>query len=126
MRHKFIASLLVLGSLGLGTTTLSNTSAQAASWHKGAPKIARGTWGDKDFLKGHMGVDMMISKKLLVLDDNDPHLSHLRYKKVGHRRYKFRGYEFELRKNQSMPTMHFINKHHVTFKLYGHKFSLYK
>ncbi|WP_261810494.1 hypothetical protein [Levilactobacillus humaensis] len=126
MRHKFIASLLVLGSLGLGTTTLSNASAQAASWHKGAPKITRGTWADKDALKGRMGAVLWISKNKLVFCDNDPHLSHLRYKKVGHRRYKFRGYEFEAKKNQSTPTMHFVSKHHVTFKDFGIRYNLYK
>lgn len=126
MYHKFIASLLVLGSLGLGTTTLGYTSAQAASWHKGAPKIIRGTWGDKAFLKGKMGSTLIVTKKSLSLNDADPHLTHLKYKKVGTRRYKFKGYEPEARKTMSLPTMHFVSKTHVTFKFYGHKYNLYK
>lgn len=103
-------------------------SAQAATWRKGSPKIARGCWTDKSkYPKGAMHDSLHITKKLLVLNDNDPHLSNLKYKKVGHNTYKFRGYEFEMGKTVTAAgTWHFISKHHVRINQYGHKTNLYK
>ncbi|WP_125684834.1 hypothetical protein [Levilactobacillus yonginensis] len=126
MHHKIITSLLLLGSLGLGTSILDDTSAQAARWHKGAPKIARGTWTDKPAVKGGEYDVLQISKKKLVFDDNTPNMTHLKYKKMGKRRYKFRGYNGETRRHQSMSTMYFVSVHHVTFNDSGNHLSLYK
>lgn len=129
MHSKYVTALLITVGLGLGTfaTVDNSVSVHAATWHKGAPKVARGMWSDKyKYPKGAMYDTLYISKSRLVENDNDPRLTHLKYKKVGTRRYKFRGYEFELGKNITTPTFHFISKHHVRYTQYHHTTNLYK
>ncbi|KRO04310.1 hypothetical protein IV54_GL001558 [Levilactobacillus paucivorans] len=116
-----MASVLVLLPV-VGTSTM----VQAASWHKGSPKIARGMWTDKaKYPKGTMYDYIHISKTRFVMSDNDPLLTHLRYKKVGKRTYKFRGYEPEARKYESTPKIHFT-KHNLKMHQYGHYLHLTK
>ena len=130
MKIKSALSMgLVLTGLIVGGFTYTNTlKAEASSWHKGSPKIARGTWTDKyKYPKGAMYDVLYISKNLFVFDDNDPHLSNLKYKKVGLNAYKFKGYEFELGKTVTdSGKWYFISKHHVRVSWLGYKFNLYK
>ncbi|UIF29996.1 hypothetical protein KB236_04505 [Levilactobacillus brevis] len=105
----------------------SGISGQAASWHKGAPKIARGTWDDKaKYPKGAMYDTLHISKKVFIQNDNDPYLTHLKYKKVKAHFYKFKGYDREAGKTISTGTYHFISKHHVRITAHHHTMNLYK
>lgn len=129
MHSKLLAMLLVTAGLGMGTVATANTlvTAQAAKWHKGAPKIARGIWDDSaKYPKGAMYDMLSITKKTLCENDRDPYLTHLKYKKVKAHFYKFRGYESELGKTVSTGTFHFISKHHVRFTRYHHTTNLYK
>ncbi|MFC6208059.1 hypothetical protein [Levilactobacillus tongjiangensis] len=89
-------------------------------------KIARVTWAEKPSVKGGEYDILQISKKKLVFDDNTPSMTHLKYKKLGKHWYKFRRYNGETRRNQSMSTMHFVSAHHVTFNDFGNHISLYK
>mgnify|MGYP004703558285 CR=1 FL=1 len=121
--------LLLLSIILMSTSLITSTiEANASSWHKGSPKIACGTWTDKSkYPEGAMYDSLFISKSKFILDDNDPHLTNLKYKKVDKRSYKFRGYEFELGKTITAPEIwHFISKHHVRTKSYGHVLNLYK
>ena len=109
-----LVTALAFMNVGVGTT------ANASSWHRGAPKIARGTWSDEwNYPKGGEYDILYISKHKLIFDDNTPYLTHLKYKKIGYHTYKFRGYEFELGHNQSTAAMYFT-KHTVRFYSYGH------
>lgn len=103
-------------------------AAQAATWHKGSPKVARGTWTDKSkFPKGAMYDSLYISKKTFCLNDNDPRLTHISYKKVGKRSYKFYGYAGYDRKYENASVLvHVYNRHHVRVTQYGHHMNLYK
>lgn len=125
MKKVLLAAVTVLLVAPLA---VPGTTAQAATWHKGAPKIARGTWTDKrNSPKGGMYDSLHITHKLFVLNDNDPHLTHLKYKKVGRHTSKFRGYEFELGKTiTTAGNWHFISRHHVRVTLDGHKMNLYR
>ncbi|MEE8823447.1 hypothetical protein LASUN_10590 [Lentilactobacillus sunkii] len=108
-----IATVLLTAGLGFGAVSIT---ASAASWHKGSPKFTRGIWNDSyKYPKGAMCDGLSISSHLLVMDDNSPHLSNLHYKVVGHHEYRFRGYEFELRRYQTTCKFHWFNKHHVRF-----------
>ncbi|WP_056947377.1 hypothetical protein [Secundilactobacillus odoratitofui] len=42
--HKWIISLGVIMGLSLGIGLMATPQAKASSWHKGAPKVLKGTW----------------------------------------------------------------------------------
>lgn len=108
-----IATALLTAGLGIGAV---GTSASAASWHKGSPKFARGNWNDSyKYPKGAMCDQLYINSHMLVMNDNYPHLSNLHYKVVGHHEYRFRGYEFELKRYKTSCKFHWFNKHHVRY-----------
>lgn len=97
----------------------SSVSVQASTWHNGSPKITRGIWTDKSkYPKGAMYDSIYITKNKFTLNDRDPSLIHLRYKKFGKGTYKFRGYEAEARRYESTPKIHFT-KHSLKVHWYG-------
>ena len=128
MKIKSALSMgLVLTGLIIGGFTYTNTlKAEASSWHKESPKIARGTWTDKyKYPKGAMYESFNFTNKHLYMSDDA--WTNLSYKKIGFRTYKFRGYNFNLQKRVTISgSVHFISKMKLHSSLMGVKGTLYK
>ncbi|MDT7019860.1 hypothetical protein RI509_11805 [Levilactobacillus namurensis] len=103
--HRFTPALLItLTTFGLALATPAPTAtAQAATWHKGTPKIIRGKWrGTTHKVKqihyqGH--ADLLIKAKSITnnpaLPPRDPDYStKLHYKKTGKKTYTIKGRQY--------------------------------
>ncbi|CAJ1224640.1 hypothetical protein [Lactiplantibacillus xiangfangensis] len=115
---KFKTALIVIIAMisFVTVSSLNSTTAQAATWHKGTPKVLRGKWRIK-----HVStrVDRLkVTKKRVYLYSSGPfHLKNIKYKKTGAHSYKVRGYEYT----------YLHAKTTISFKkIKGHKIIKYK
>lgn len=80
-----IATALLTAGLGFGVV---NTTANAASWHKGTPKVLRGNWNNR---KGK--VELQVSRKsIYVMPYNGAAISRvksIKYRYVGNHTYQY-------------------------------------
>ncbi len=102
--------------LGLSTTTaLGATTAQAASWHAGTPKVLRGKWRVK-----HVSTKttrLKITKSHVYLYSAGPfNLKKVKYKKTGARTYKVRGYEYSYLHATSTISFRTKKNHTIQYK----------
>ncbi|RRG06765.1 MAG: hypothetical protein DUD35_14220 [Lactobacillus sp.] len=83
----------LLAGLTVGIASLS-TTADAATWHKGTPKVLRGNWIYHRKQVSQWGYFHISSNKMLSDDQGMPGLTykHLKYKSLGHEKYKIRSY----------------------------------
>lgn len=115
----FVLCTLVL----IGGTSVN---AKASSWHKGSPKITRGVWTDAWKYPKYPIYDVLgITSHALSFNDDYPGMSRLHYKKVGHHKYKFRGYNRLDKKYYVTPVMYFSHKR-MTFHGWGGHYHLRK
>ncbi|RRK09293.1 hypothetical protein D1831_13490 [Lactiplantibacillus garii] len=114
---KFTASLLTIAAtLSLSTAvTMTDTTAQAATWHKGTPKVIRGKWRVKHVSTkvAHLKVT---KSRVYLYSAGKFYLKNVKYKKVSAKTYKVRGYEYT----------YLHSKNTVSFKVKGHKILKYK
>ncbi|WP_283678419.1 hypothetical protein [Lentilactobacillus sp. Marseille-Q4993] len=90
MKTKQIALILLSTTLlGLGGMTVS---AGASSWHKGSPKVLRGTWKNEGYPV------YKITKNKLTVYGKGGGTGKVSYKKTGHNKYslkfKVQGYHY--------------------------------
>ncbi|MDT6981232.1 hypothetical protein [Levilactobacillus zymae] len=88
-------TIVALGTWGLGTA-MTTTTAQAAKWHAGTPKVLRGTYAmhKKDALGEKPNLKFTATK--LTLQLNPPtvadHLSKVSYRKINAHTYYLKGH----------------------------------
>lgn len=89
--------LVTTTALGISITPLFNSKqAEAATWHKGTPKVLRGTW-QKKVHEGGISFDTGIQIKknyFTTFSPGDPlYLKPVSYHKVGNGTYALKGKE---------------------------------
>lgn len=121
--NSAILMTTVLLGFSAATPLISTVSAQAATWHKGSPKIARGNWAN---WSKNGGPALGITKRTLIYTGHYPDLSRLSYQTVGTRRYKLRGYDAQAKKYRVFSTLHYLDKTHLQFTKAGHHYKFTK
>lgn len=84
---------------------------QASSWHKGTPKVIRGSW----VYKGNTAhVHAKIGKNFYHFESFAPiHMNNVSYKKIGKYTYKIRGYEPLYAKKNIVNYFKVVSKKHL-------------
>ena len=117
MRKSLNLGLALLAGLSIGMTSL--TTANAATWHKGTPKVARGYWyhaaGKQKSYYLFYGKSVTYDNYLSYSATQHGYfklpghgLSHVKYRSLGQHRYKLVGTDMN------------SNKGHVTIKATKH------
>ncbi|WP_203638650.1 hypothetical protein [Levilactobacillus wangkuiensis] len=99
------------------------TTASAAYWHKGTPKVLRGHWKSKSFNyngnKAHNG--WIVGKKTITSASESMPVQvwkNLKYKKAGKGTYKFKGTCYQGVTKVSNPHIKMVKKNnHLKFKI---------
>ncbi|MGF2384683.1 hypothetical protein [Lentilactobacillus otakiensis] len=81
-----IAAALLTAGLGLGAVS---TPANAASWHRGTPKVLRGKW-DNNGAKDELWVSTRFIYVIPFGGASVAHVKAIKYRYVGHHTYKYR------------------------------------
>lgn len=90
--HRLTATFLIITTLGI--SGLATNPVQAASWHKGTPKVLRGNWVYHRKQVSQWGYYHISANKMTSDDQGMPGLTykHLKYKSLGHGKYKIHSY----------------------------------
>jgi len=126
MHRKMIISLAMLAGFSLGMTRV--TTAKAATWHQGTPKIARGDWyhvGGKRhssyiyYTKSVVAGNVLsyVSKKHGFYGLPAHGYYDVKYRALGKHRYRLVGTDMFQKKNHETIT---VTKRHLAGDLYGH------
>lgn len=129
MKLKQIGPKIVVGMLATSILSIGvATPVQAATWHKGTPKIARGTWyhnGGKAN-STYMGYTnstvagnalVYVAKKHAFYRLPAHGYYDVKYKALGHHRYYLVGTDMFQKRNHETIT---VTKKHLSGNLYGH------
>lgn len=120
MQALKFAGLAALTTLGLAVSTPVST-AHAATWHQGTPKILRGKWRLDDV--SPTLVHLRVTKQRFYFYSMGPlyYLKNVHYQKVGQHAYKLRGYEYTHHKRYDTVRLRTPNAKHFQFKgIYHH------
>lgn len=107
--------IIVISVVGLSTLVPITQTAQAATWHKGTPKVLRGKWRVKHVSTSTERLQITKSRVYLY-SAGSFNLKNVKYKKTGAHSYKVRGYEYTYLNSNSTITFRTKGTHTIQYK----------
>ena len=101
--------IIAISVVGLSILTPVSQTAQAATWHKGTPRVIRGKWRmyPTPVSVQHLNI---VKDHVRYYSVGPWYLNNVSYKKTGSHKYLVRGYEYT----------YLFKKSYATFKIKNH------